>query len=139
MEKWIEELRHLNGHEVGVSQWIRIDQRMIDDHAANTGDDSWIHTDPARAKLETPFGGTIAQSFLLLSHLTEMASAIDLPLEGVAYRQNYGFDRVRMVKQNPNAILLFDEIEKAHASTIHLFLQLLDRGRLEDKNTGAEV
>lgn len=101
MEKWIEELRHLNGHEVGVSQWIRIDQRMIDDHAANTGDDSWIHTDPARAKLETPFGGTIAQSFLLLAHLTEMASAIDLPLEGVAYRQNYGFDRVRMVQPVP--------------------------------------
>jgi ATP-dependent 26S proteasome regulatory subunit len=37
------------------------------------------------------------------------------------------------VEKNPNAILLFDEIEKAHLNTIHLFLQILDAGRLEDK------
>ncbi len=37
------------------------------------------------------------------------------------------------VEKNPNAILLFDEIEKAHTNTIHLFLQILDAGTLEDK------
>jgi ATP-dependent metalloprotease FtsH len=37
------------------------------------------------------------------------------------------------VEKNPNAVLLFDEIEKAHLNTIHLFLQTLDAGRLEDK------
>lgn len=37
------------------------------------------------------------------------------------------------VNKNPNAILLFDEIEKAHLNVIHLFLQILDAGRLEDK------
>jgi ATP-dependent metalloprotease FtsH len=37
------------------------------------------------------------------------------------------------VEKNPNAVLLFDEIEKAHLNTIHLFLQILDAGRLEDK------
>ncbi len=37
------------------------------------------------------------------------------------------------VEKNPNAVLLFDEIEKAHLNTIHLFLQVLDAGRLEDK------
>jgi len=37
------------------------------------------------------------------------------------------------VEKNPDAILLFDEIEKAHANTIHLFLQILDAGTLEDK------
>ena len=37
------------------------------------------------------------------------------------------------VEKNPNAVLLFDEIEKAHRNTIHLFLQLLDAGTLEDK------
>ena len=39
------------------------------------------------------------------------------------------------VKENPEAILLFDEIEKAHLNTIHFFLQILDAGRLEDKFT----
>lgn len=37
------------------------------------------------------------------------------------------------VEKNPNAVLLFDEIEKAHLNTVHLFLQILDAGRLEDK------
>ncbi len=37
------------------------------------------------------------------------------------------------VEKNPNAVLLFDEIEKAHINTIHLFLQILDAGTLEDK------
>jgi ATP-dependent metalloprotease FtsH len=37
------------------------------------------------------------------------------------------------VEKNPNAVLLFDEIEKAHLNTIDLFLQILDAGRLEDK------
>jgi ATP-dependent metalloprotease FtsH len=37
------------------------------------------------------------------------------------------------VDKNPDAILLFDEIEKAHLNAVHLFLQILDAGRLEDK------
>ena len=43
------------------------------------------------------------------------------------------------VAQNADAILLFDEIEKAHQNTIQLFLQILDAGRLEDKYTGDDV
>ena len=43
------------------------------------------------------------------------------------------------VAQNPDAFLLLDEIEKAHLNTVHLFLQILDAGRLEDKFTGEEV
>ena len=42
------------------------------------------------------------------------------------------------VEKNPNAVLLFDEIEKAHLNTIHLFLQILDAGTLEDKYPRAE-
>ncbi len=43
------------------------------------------------------------------------------------------------VSRNPNALLLFDEIEKACSSVIHLFLQILDAGRLQDKHTEEEV
>jgi ATP-dependent Clp protease ATP-binding subunit ClpA len=43
------------------------------------------------------------------------------------------------VQRNPNAVLLFDEIEKAHHSAVHLFLQLLDAGRLQDKHTEQNV
>ncbi len=128
MSTQIDDLRHLIGHEVGVSSWIRIDQQKIDDHAANTGDNSWIHTDPERAKRETPFGGTIAQSFLLLAHLTDMAGAITLPLQGVAYRQNYGFDRVRMVQPVPvdSNIRGRFELKKTESKGHHGLLIYLD-------------
>lgn len=43
------------------------------------------------------------------------------------------------VAKNPDAILLFDEIERAHLNTIQLFLQLLDAGMLEDKYTEQNV
>lgn len=43
------------------------------------------------------------------------------------------------VEKNPDAVLLFDEIEKAHSNTIHLFLQILDAGTLEDKHTERTV
>ena len=45
----------------------------------------------------------------------------------------------RFVQQNPNTVLLFDEIEKASPTAIHYFLQVLDAGRLEDKHTEQEV
>lgn len=37
------------------------------------------------------------------------------------------------VSENPRCVLLFDEIEKAHAQVILLFLQILDEGRCIDK------
>ena len=94
----IAEIHHLFGHEVGLSDWIQIDQHKIDVHARATADDSWMHTDPIRTAKESPFGGTIAQSFLVLSHLTDMVGAVELPIPGIIYRQNYGFDRVRIVQ-----------------------------------------
>ena len=48
----------LVGTEVGVSNWITVDQEMIDRFAETTHDDQWIHVDTERAAAETPFGGT---------------------------------------------------------------------------------
>ncbi len=91
----------LIGHEIGLSPWIDITQESVNSHAANTADDLWIHTDPGRAAAETPFGGSIAQSSLLLSHLTNMGRAIELPVDNVAYQLHYGFDRLRIVQPVP--------------------------------------
>ena len=43
------------------------------------------------------------------------------------------------VEENPNCVILFDEIEKANIRVIHLFLQMLDAGRLRDNYTDREV
>ena len=51
------------GQELGVSDWLVIDQKRINLFADATGDHQWIHVDPERAK-EGPFGGTIAHVVL---------------------------------------------------------------------------
>lgn len=43
------------------------------------------------------------------------------------------------VKENPQCVILFDEVEKAHISIIHLFLQMLDAGILRDSKTDEEI
>jgi len=55
------------------------------------------------------------------------------------YRNSHEGFVTSFVNRNPKCILLFDEIEKAHANVIHLFLQMLDAGRLRDNNTDEEV
>jgi len=48
-------------------------------------------------------------------------------------------DLTSFVSENENAILVFDEIEKAHIKTIHLFLSILEGGYLRDLYTQADV
>ena len=97
----LPELTALCGTEVGVSDWKLIDQDTIDAFAAVTGDDGPIHTDPEAAARIAPFGGTIVQGFMMLSHLTGFAKSLDLPQERVVFRLNYGFDRVRIITPVP--------------------------------------
>ena len=97
----LHRLAALIGTDVGVSDWKLIDQELIDGFAAMTGDDGPIHTDPEEAKRVAPFGGTIVQGFMMLSHLTGFAKSLDLPQDNVAFRLNYGFDRVRIITPVP--------------------------------------
>ncbi len=90
----IEELRQRTGQEIGVSGWLEVTQERIDQFALATGDNQWIHTDPARAQA-SPLGGTIAHGFLTLSLLSILAHEA-IQLEGdFAHRLNYGLNRVR--------------------------------------------
>lgn len=92
----IEDIRRRVGSEVGVSDWILVDQRAIDLFADVTDDHQFIHVDPAAAAT-TPFGGTVAHGFLTLSLLSRMAADAMLRPEGVRMGVNYGFDKVRFM------------------------------------------
>lgn len=95
-----EGLRARIGEEVGVSDWLTITQDRINRFAAVTGDDQWIHLDPARAQRQSPYGSTIAHGFLTLSLLSVLArSAVQLSPLGMAI--NYGLNRVRFVTAVP--------------------------------------
>ena len=89
----LADLRALVGRELGVSDWITVDQQAIDLFAQATGDHQWIHVDPVRAAAG-PFGATVAHGFLTLSLLPRMGeSAIEIADQRMGL--NYGLDRVR--------------------------------------------
>lgn len=89
------------GQEIGVSRWFLIDQARVSAFADVTEDWFFIHTDPARAAVETPWGGTIAHGFLTASLLSAMAYEVLSGTEGAARGVNYGFDRLRFVAPVP--------------------------------------
>ena len=92
----IEEIRERVGSEIGVSDWILVDQARIDAFADVTEDHQFIHVDPERAA-KTPFRGTVAHGFLTLSLLSRMADGVMLRPESLRMAVNYGFDKVRFM------------------------------------------
>jgi acyl dehydratase len=95
-----EELPALAGQEVGVSDWVEIDQARINTFADATGDHQWIHVDVERAKKEMPGGKTIAHGYLTLS-LIPMLGAQTLRITGVTRGINYGCNKVRFTNMVP--------------------------------------
>jgi len=85
------------GQEVGLSNWILVDQPMIDNFANVTQDTQWIHVDPERAAAETPFGGTIAHGFLTLSLASSFAYDCFSLAPGQVMGINYGFNKLRFL------------------------------------------
>ena len=92
----IEDIRARVGSEIGVSDWITVDQDRIDRFAEATEDRQFIHVDP-EAAMQTPFGGTIAHGFLSLSLLSRMAADVMLAPDTLKMGVNYGLDRVRFI------------------------------------------
>ena len=87
------ELESAVGKQLGVSEWLEIDQARIDKFADATGDHQWIHTDPERAKLG-PFGSTIAHGYLTQSLVNYFLPQI-IDVRGISMGVNYGADRLR--------------------------------------------
>ncbi len=93
----IKDLSGFLGKEVGLTDWIEINQDQINKFADATGDFQYIHVDEDRAA-ETPFGATIAHGFLTLSLLSKLSSmGGGIKLENAVMGINYGLDKVRFV------------------------------------------
>jgi acyl dehydratase len=92
-----QELAAKAGEVLGTSEWLTVDQEMIDKFAEATGDKQFIHIDPEMAKM-TPFGGTIAHGFLTLSLIPVLGekAGIERP-DGLLMALNYGGNRVRFL------------------------------------------
>ena len=90
----IDDARGRIGQEVGITEWMQIDQGRIDGFAEVTGDHQWIHVDVERAKRESPFGAPIAHGYMTLSLLAKFAGEC-ISVEGAKLAVNYGLNRVR--------------------------------------------
>ena len=85
------------GRELGVSDWVVVDQDRINQFAACTGDRNWIHVDVERARRESPFGGPIAHGYLALSLVAGMLMELGVIPPDAVTGLNYGLDKVRFV------------------------------------------
>jgi acyl dehydratase len=85
------------GRELGVSDWVTISQDRINQFAACTGDQQWIHIDVDRARRESPFGGPVAHGYLTLSLVAALVMEIGVIPPDAATGLNYGLDRVRFI------------------------------------------
>jgi acyl dehydratase len=88
------------GKALGPSDWITVDQAMIDKFADATGDHQWIHVDVERAKREMPGGKTIAHGYLTLSLVPRLAQTL-VKVTEVSRGVNYGSNKVRFTNVVP--------------------------------------
>ena len=103
------------GEQLGVSEWLLVDQERINNFADATLDHQWIHVDEARAKEESPYKSTIAHGYLTLSLLPYMWNQI-IEVNNLKMMVNYGMDKMRfgrpvLVNSRIRLVATLDSIE----------------------------
>lgn len=91
------EFEALLGKEIGTSGWHTITQAQVNMFAEATIDHQWIHTDPERAKTESPFKATIAHGYLTVSLLPYFWHQI-ADVQNLKMQINYGIDNIKFAQ-----------------------------------------
>jgi len=113
-----EDLQKNIDEETFVGEWYTVDQTCIDSFAEVSGDNQWIHTNPERARKESPFKTTIAHGFLTLALIPSLTDSISSNQNAFSQAKmvvNYGLNRVRF----PSPIKEGKRI-RAHTRVINL-------------------
>lgn len=82
------------GKEIGVSEYVKIDQERINQFASATLDHQWIHTDVERAEIESPFKKTIAHGYLAMSMVPYLWNQI-AEINNIKMLINYGVEDLK--------------------------------------------
>ena len=98
--KTLEDAKELEGKEIGVSNWILVDQDRINKFADATDDHQWIHTDPERCAREFPLGTTCAHGYLTISLIPALIGDV-VQFEGLQRLINYGINKARFRSMVP--------------------------------------
>ncbi len=105
----LEKIRERIGQELGVSDWLEIDQDRINKFAECTKDYQWIHVDE-EAAAKGPFGKTIAHGYLTVSLLSHFSENFALLPEGTMMAINYGMNKLRLINPVPVGAKIRDRI-----------------------------
>lgn len=101
--KDIDAMKSLVSEE--YSPWsneFAVTQDVINGFAKLSGDDYWIHTDPEKAKTDSPFGTTIAHGSLVQVLASQLRIPLDFEVTGFNNMVNYGSDRLRFPTPVPS-------------------------------------
>ncbi|HEU5294203.1 MAG TPA: MaoC family dehydratase [Burkholderiaceae bacterium] len=101
------------GHDFGLSKPVVLDQARIDQFAGCTGDNQWIHVDVARARRDSPLGGTIAHGLLTLALIPAAQFELGVYPSDASNVLNYGFERVRFLAPVPEGSAIAIRVELA--------------------------
>lgn len=85
------------GRPLGITEWVVVDQKRIDQFADCTDDHQWIHVDVERAARESAFSSTVAHGYLTLALLARFTYEVGLVPADTGQAVNYGLDRVRFM------------------------------------------
>jgi acyl dehydratase len=91
-----EDLKALEGQEIGISGWKEVTQEQINQFAESTNDHQWIHVDIERAEKEMPDGKTIAHGYLTLAMIPAMTAEF-IAFKNLKNAINYGVNKVRFM------------------------------------------
>lgn len=142
LEVTLDQLREHVGTEIALSEWLLITQERVQQFAAATGDNQWIHLDRERAAKESPYGGTIAHGFLTLSLVSYFIGQA-LAMEGLRMAINYGLNRVRFpapVKTGANirARFVLQSVKDIEGGVEVVYLATLEAENAEKPSCVAE-
>jgi acyl dehydratase len=92
----VKKMKERIGNELGVTEWLTIDQDRINKFADCTLDHQWIHVDE-KAAAKGPFGKTIAHGYLTVSLLSHFSEKYAILPEGTMMAINYGMNKLRLI------------------------------------------
>ena len=98
--KSIDDAKALEGEEIGLSDWVVVDQNRIDQFAEATADYQWIHIDTERAEREMPNGETIAHGYLTLALIPALTAKL-VEFQNLKRAINFGANKVRFYAPVP--------------------------------------
>ena len=111
-----EEFAAMLGKNIGISDYVELAQERINLFADATLDHQWIHVNPEKAAVESPFKTTIAHGYLTLSMLPHLWNQI-IEVNNLKMMVNYGMDKMKFgqaVKSGESIRLVADLLSIAN-------------------------